>query len=143
MNRAPFAPITWGLLAATALTIAGGQAYASNQIARSEGLACTVCHDKPGSKLLTDPGKYYEQMRSLNGYREVNAVFGSCTGCHVKKPGSKQLTRTGQQFAAVVHDMPGLRIFLAQNHPSVDRKWVKSAPAVRPAPQKPEEKPPR
>jgi hypothetical protein len=140
MNRAKLA---WGLLAATVLTVVGGQAYASNQIAQSEGLACTACHDKPGSKLLTDQGKYYEQMRSLDGYREVNAVFGSCTSCHVKKPGSKQLTRTGRQFAAVVHDMPGLRIFLAQNHPSVDRKWVKPAPAVPPAPPKPEEKPPR
>ena len=134
------ANLAWVLAVFAVLAVWGGRSYASNQIARSEGLACTVCHDKPGSKLLTDRGKYYELMRSLDGYREINAVFGNCTGCHVKKPGSKQLTRTGQQFAAVVHDMPGLRLFLSQHHPAVDRKWVQDPAA---APPKPEEKPPR
>jgi cytochrome c553 len=128
------------LVTLVALTTSTGQLFASNQIARQEGLVCTVCHDKPGSKLLTDQGKYYELMRSLDGYREVHSAFGSCTGCHVRKPGSKELTRTGRQFAAVVHDMEGLRIFLQQNHPAVDRKWVHREPPPSPPPA---EKPPR
>lgn len=95
----------------------GGQAQASNKIAGKEGLACTVCHDKPGSKLLTDRGKYYEEMRTLDGYDEVVVAFSQCTSCHVKKPGSKELTERGQRYAWMVNDMEGLRQWLRENHP--------------------------
>jgi len=97
--------------------LGGGQAQASNQIAKRENLDCTVCHDKPGSKLLTDGGKYYEEMRTLHGYDEVVSAFSQCTSCHVKKPGSKELTERGERYSWVVKDMEGLRQWLKENHP--------------------------
>ena len=98
------------------LALCGQEARASNAIAQKEGLACTVCHDKPGSKLLTDRGKYYEALGSLEGYDSI-VTFAACTDCHVRKPGSQKLTRTGKRFADVVHDMEGLRTWLKENHP--------------------------
>jgi hypothetical protein len=115
-------------LAVAALLASGSGGYASNAIAHQEGLACTVCHDKPGSKLLTDRGKYYEAVGTLDGYDRVHYAFGSCTSCHVSKPGSAKLTKTGLEFAAVVHDMRGLKQFLDEHHPTVQRKWVEQKP---------------
>jgi hypothetical protein len=110
------------LLLAILLTAAlgSGPVLASNAIAEKEGLACTVCHDKPGSRLLTDRGKYYETMGSLDGYDQVTA-FAECTGCHVRKPDSQKLTATGKRFAAAVHDMAGLRKWLEENHPGLQK----------------------
>jgi hypothetical protein len=105
------------ILAAVLAILPGLPAGASNKIAQLEGLQCTTCHAKPGSRLLTDRGKYYEVRRSLDGYDEVIAAFSECTGCHVSKPGSKKLTETGKAFALVVKDMEGLRLWLAENHP--------------------------
>lgn len=95
-----------------------GQALASNAIATKTGLACTACHDKPGSRLLTDQGKYYEALGTLDGYDKV-AAFSQCTGCHVRQPGSHKLTATGKRFAEVVHDMEGLRKWVEENHPDM------------------------
>ncbi len=92
-------------------------AGASNRIAAQEGLQCMTCHDKPGSRLLTDRGKYYEAVGTLDGYGEVVAAFSECTGCHVKKPGSLKLTETGKAFAVAVNDMAGLRRWVKENHP--------------------------
>lgn len=110
------------LLLALLLTAAlgSGPALASNEIATKEGLTCAVCHDKPGSRLLTDKGKYYESQRSLEGYDQVTA-FAECTGCHVRKPGSHKLTATGKRFAGAVHDMAGLRKWLEENHPGLEK----------------------
>jgi cytochrome c553 len=110
------------LLLALVLTVAlgSGPAQASNEIAKKEGLACTVCHDKPGSRLLTDQGKYYETLGSLEGYDQVTA-FAECTGCHVRKPGSHKLTATGKRFAEAVHDMAGLKKWLAENPPGLEK----------------------
>lgn len=105
------------LSAAVLVSLAGLPAGASNKIAAEEGLQCTVCHDKPGSKLLTDRGKYYEEMRSLDGYDEVVAAFSECTACHVNKPGSKKLTQRGRNFELAVRDMEGLRQWLKESHP--------------------------
>jgi formate-dependent nitrite reductase cytochrome c552 subunit len=107
-----------GLLTALlfVLVFGGPEARASNAIAQKQGLNCTVCHDKPGSKLLTDRGKYYEALGSLEGYDSV-VTFAACTDCHTRKPGSHKLTRTGKRFADVVHDMEGLRAWLQKNHP--------------------------
>lgn len=105
------------LLAAIALLWIGQPAVASNEIAEQEGLVCTSCHDKPGSKLLTDEGKYFEIMRSLEGFDQVETVFGSCTTCHVKKPGSLKLTPTGKRFDRLVGDMQGLKGMLEADHP--------------------------
>ena len=43
-------------------------------------------------------------------------MFGSCTSCHVKKPGSLELTRTGKRFERLAGDMQGLRDLLASEH---------------------------
>jgi cytochrome c553 len=101
-----------------ALAWQGDVAVASNEIAESENLVCTKCHDKPGSKLLTDQGKYYELMRTLEGYEEVTEIFGKCTSCHVRKPGSLKLTDMGRRFAGLVEDMDGLRELLDKEHPT-------------------------
>lgn len=108
----------------------GGQALASNKIAKKESLDCTVCHDKPGSKLLTDRGKYYEEMRTLDGYDDVMVAFSKCTTCHVRKPGSKELTERGERYAFVAYDMEGLRQWLRENHPVLKR-----TPPPEPPPQ--------
>ena len=105
-----------GLVLAGALLVAG-TALASQKIATDTGKSCTSCHDKPGSKLLTDQGKYFEAMHSLDGYDKVHESFGRCTNCHVRKPGSKKLTRRGQQFAGMVKDMPGLAQWMKEGHP--------------------------
>lgn len=99
------------------LALVGLPAGASNRIAAQEGLPCMTCHDKPGSRLLTDRGKYYEAVGTLDGYDEVVAAFSECTGCHVSKPGSLKLTETGKAFAVAVNDMVGLRQWVKENHP--------------------------
>lgn len=118
--------LVFGLALTTAMalswTAGGGRAQASNQIALKEGLPCTVCHDKPGSKLLTDQGMYYQEMRTLKGYNDVVVAFSQCTSCHVKKPGSKRLTERGERYKWVVGDMEGLRQWLWENHPVVKRE---------------------
>ncbi len=96
------------------------EASASNTIAKREALACTNCHDKPGSKLLTDRGKYYELMSSLEGYDELEATFSECTTCHVRKPGSLKLTKKGKQFQWMLEDMEGLREMLLGLHPTAE-----------------------
>ena len=68
------------LLAVVGLLWQGAPAVASNEIAKMENnMVCTSCHDKPGSKLLTDEGKYYELMGTLEGFTDVETVFGKCT----------------------------------------------------------------
>lgn len=106
-------------LAALALVwlATGPAAYASNAIAEKEDMVCTSCHDKPGSKLLTDMGKYYELMGSTTGFDQVATLFGKCTTCHVKKPGSTKLTNTGRRFQSLVGDMQGLRELISEQHP--------------------------
>lgn len=101
---------------AVALCLVGPLA-ATGPVAKSTGLACTACHDKPGSKLLTDQGKYYELMGSLDGFAGLEATFQACTKCHVAKPGSKKMTAEGKKFAELVKDMQGLRDWLAKQHP--------------------------
>lgn len=96
--------------------IVGPSVDASNAIAEREQMQCTSCHDKPGSRLLTDEGKYYEAVGTLDGFADVGAVFGECTSCHDTKPGSLQLTTTGKRFRRLVGDMDGLRELLESEH---------------------------
>jgi hypothetical protein len=103
-----------GLAGAVALAGAG---LASERIATQTGRSCTSCHDKPGSKLLTDAGKYYEVMKTMDGFTEIKASFERCTVCHERRPGSKKLTKRGKQFAEIAQDMPGLNQWMREGHP--------------------------
>lgn len=112
MKRLVFA----ALIAAVALSWATG-AWSSPALGKQMSLTCTICHDKPGSRLLTDRGKYFEVMRTLDGYDDVIADFGACTSCHVKKPGSHKLTRQGQELARVIRNMKDLAEWMKVRHP--------------------------
>ena len=113
-------PLLSTALAATLVVAAllAPRAWGTEKIGEQEKLACTVCHDKPGSRLLTDKGKYYETARTLAGFDELRANFGACTTCHVSKPGSKKLTRQGKQFQELVGNMDGLAAWMKENHPA-------------------------
>lgn len=104
-------------LALASAVLLAGASMASEKIATATGKTCTACHDKPGSKLLTDSGKYYETMRTLDGYDALETSFGRCTTCHVKKPGSTRLTKKGQQFADLAKDMASLQKWMKEGHP--------------------------
>lgn len=114
-------------LAAVLAAGPGGDAGATNAIAKREGQVCTACHDKPGSKLLTDEGLYYEVTGSLEGYREVESAFGRCTYCHSREPGSEKLTGEGEKLAGVVEDMEGLQEWVVDSHPESIRKAIAAA----------------
>ena len=102
---------------AIAILLLAGGAVATEEAAESEGAVCTACHDKPGSKRLTDRGKFFESTRSLAGYAEIEASFGQCTFCHRRKAGSKKLTRAGEGFAEVLGNMEGLVEWVRDRHP--------------------------
>ena len=109
--------LTLVVAAVFSLLLAGG-AYATEELAETENLACTSCHDKPGSKLLTDQGKYFELMRSMDGFAELNASFGNCTFCHRRKPGSQKLTKAGRGFAHALGNMEALVEWVAERYPA-------------------------
>lgn len=108
------------LTLAVALLFGSSWLLATEEIAKTENVRCTACHDKPGSKLLTDKGKYFETVRSLEGFDKLEAEFGRCTNCHVRKPGSEKLTKEGKKLAEVVNDMTELKVWLAEKHPKSD-----------------------
>ena len=114
MNRSTYVTL---VAAAVFSLLLAGNALATEELARTEDLTCTVCHDKPGSKLLTDRGKYYELMRSMDGFAELETSFGQCTFCHRRKPGSKKLTRAGKGFATILGGMEGLIEWVQERHP--------------------------
>ncbi len=59
------------LVIALGLTISMSTSFAKPEYAKKEKKACTFCHVKPGSKELTDAGKYYkDHNHSLEGYQE-------------------------------------------------------------------------
>ncbi len=105
------------LAIAAALALVSIPASSTPELIECQTLECVACHDKPGSKLLTDKGKYFELMRSLDGYEDLEKAFSGCTDCHVKKPGSKKLTREGKKFSSSIKDMEGLREWLKTAHP--------------------------
>jgi hypothetical protein len=108
------------LIAVVALIAQVQTAGATKAIGNQEGMECTSCHDKPGSKLMTDQGKYYELMGSLDGYDQLETDFGKCTTCHVRKPGSDKLTKTGKKYQSLTEDMDGLKDWLMEPHPTPD-----------------------
>ena len=106
-----------GVALAAAVLLAGA-AIGSERIAKETGKPCTACHDKPGSKWLTDMGKFYETQHSFDGYEALEKSFTRCTTCHVRKPGSTKLTKKGQQFASLAKDMASLQRLMAEGHPA-------------------------
>lgn len=115
MTRAVAVAIFFALVFATGELVR--TARASDEIASREGLDCTSCHKKFG-KRLNSRGKYYELKRTVEGYDELIETFGSCTACHVKRPGSDKLTREGRYFERIVKDMKGLEEWLQRYHPT-------------------------
>ena len=106
---------------ALALFCGGSQLEASESIAEEQGkMKCTSCHDKAGSKLLTDQGMFFESTRTVDGYADLKGTFGRCTTCHVTKPGSTKLTKKGKKLTAVIADMDELRDWLSKEHPDLD-----------------------
>jgi len=126
MKRQTWIAVCVALALATAL-LWSGNAEATNAIAKREKLVCTACHDKPGSKLLTDEGLYYEVVGSLKGYREVEGAFGQCTYCHDKRPGAEKLTPEGARLMGVVEDMEGLQDWVVKSHPEAIREAIEAA----------------
>lgn len=110
------------IVLAVALLVPVAATRASDSIGKETGAACTACHDKPGSKRLTDRGKYFELMQSFDGYDQLRTSFGRCTSCHVRNPGSKKLTRRGQQLAEQAKDMHELREWIRAGHPTPPAK---------------------
>lgn len=106
------------IVAAVFALLLSGAAFATEELAESENLVCTACHDKPGSKLLTDEGKYFELMRTMDGYSDIEASFGKCTFCHRRKPGSKRLTKAGKGFANALGNMEALVEWVQDLHPA-------------------------
>lgn len=120
---------------ALALACGGSQLLATEAIADEQGkMKCTACHDKAGSKLLTDQGKFYESMGTVEGYADLKGTFGRCTTCHVNKPGSTKLTAKGKKLSSVIADMDELRSWLAKEHPGLDEML-----ATTPEPQESKE----
>jgi hypothetical protein len=110
-------PVVFGGLAvAAALVFLGGSAWSGIDLAEKEEVDCNVCHVKQGSKKLTDKGKYYEQLRTFEGYDKLLEKFGKCTYCHVSEAGSKKLTKEGKKTREVVKNMKGLFEWLKEGH---------------------------
>ena len=106
--------IVSGLVTLAAVPIS----WASEETAELEGLECQVCHADEGTELLTDQGRYFQYLGSLDGFDEVTKRFGSCIYCHVQEADSVKLTREGQRFYWMMEDMQGLKAWLEENHPS-------------------------
>jgi hypothetical protein len=104
----------WALVAA--LAVSGAVTLATERLAQEEKVECTVCHKTEGSKKLTDKGKYYETLRTLNGYDKLTEKFGNCSYCHKNKPGSDKLTKEGKRIRDVVRNMDGLFEWLKEGH---------------------------
>lgn len=115
---------TWiivGILAVVAVSslFLSQAVYATKKACDEEpGTVCTTCHDKPGSKLLTDQGMYYELTRRLDDYDKIESAFGRCTHCHSRKPGSEELTDKGKAMLEAVGDMEELREWVRESHPA-------------------------
>lgn len=111
------------LIVLVVLALCGGSWLTANEmLGEQEGLKCTACHDKAGSKRMTDEGKYFEVMGTMEGYDKLMESFGKCTSCHVRKPGSMKLTRRGRQFQSSIEGMADFKAWLIEGHPMPEPK---------------------
>jgi hypothetical protein len=113
MNPALRAAEAFGLL----VLIATGMATGSEEIAEQQELECTVCHGDNEGSLLTDQGRYFQYLGTLEGFEQVIEKFGHCSYCHVREAESVELTREGFRFRWMMEDMEGLKDWLEENHP--------------------------
>ncbi len=63
-------------IALPAMILAGGMlvcttaTYGKAEYTKKEKKACTFCHTSATSKDLNDAGKYYQEHKSLDGYKK-------------------------------------------------------------------------
>ena len=63
-------------LALPAVVLFGGflvcstASYGKAEYTKKEKKACTYCHTAPSSKELNDAGKYYQEHKTLDGYKK-------------------------------------------------------------------------
>jgi len=125
------ARIRIGLVLMTCLTIFGIKATnASEEIAEEQDLACDVCHVDPEADQLTDRGRYFEYLRTLEGYEAVIERFGRCIFCHVQEAGSEEFTQEGMRFRWMMDNMQGLKTWLDENHPHPTEEEEPDPPAT-------------
>lgn len=99
-----------------------GPTSATETIAAAEGgLECALCHDGEEAASLGDRGKYYEAVRTLEGFEELEERFQECTYCHVQEPGSLELTEKGRRYHWMMEDMEGIREWLMERHLDPER----------------------
>jgi cytochrome c553 len=55
------------LTLAAAFLATTGVSFATKEMSKKEGKACTTCHVKAGKKDLNDTGKYYHEKKTLEG----------------------------------------------------------------------------
>lgn len=108
---------SWLLIAIPLLTTLPGVAVATEEFAQAESLDCSHCHVDSEPTRLTDPGRYYQFMETLDGYDKVLERFGRCTFCHVDEAGSLEMTNDGRRFRWMMADMKGLQAWLEAEHP--------------------------
>lgn len=106
------------VLAVLLALVTGAAGWSSEETAEQEGLECQTCHADEGTEYLTDEGRYFQYMGSLDSFDQVMEKFGSCIYCHVQETDSVKLTRQGQRFRWMMEDMEGLKAWLEENHPS-------------------------
>jgi hypothetical protein len=105
------------VVACLLLLAAASPAGATEEIAEREDLECQTCHAGNELELLTDEGRYYQYLGSLDGFDRVMDRFGSCAYCHVQEYDSMQFTPEGHRFRWMMEDMNGLKAWLEENHP--------------------------
>ena len=97
--------------------VPAGSTEGTEEVAAAESVECAVCHVEDEQSLLTDQGRYFQYLGTLDGFEAVIDRFGSCSYCHVQEADSVELTREGVRFRWMMEDMEGLKAWLEENHP--------------------------
>lgn len=59
-----------GLLLVAGLVVGTKMSYAKPEYTKKEKKACAFCHVTATSKELNEAGKYYQEKKSLEGYKK-------------------------------------------------------------------------